>query len=101
VFFVYLVLTLGVTMWLIAIPKIPNTAFEVRDFLFLIIFLIIGALLIRIFRERNGLDKIFLAGTLVLVVATIASIVLDLTDRGNDIATPLFSGSNVGRVSYI
>jgi signal transduction histidine kinase len=93
VFFVYLVLTLGVTMWLIAIPKIPNTAFEVRDFLFLIIFLIIGALLIRIFRERNGLDKIFLAGTLVLVVATIASIVLDLTDRGNDIATPLFQAA--------
>jgi signal transduction histidine kinase len=87
---VYLLFALVVTLWLIAVSKVPITALNVRNYFLLLNMLVFSAFLARVLIHRNILDLIFLGGTTVLALATSANIVLDLLEKGNELSTPIF-----------
>jgi signal transduction histidine kinase len=87
---VYLLLSFLLTIVLLIIPKIPITAFNLLHTLMLANIFASIALFVRVFRDRNIADQIFMTGTLVLVVASIINLIIALIKLDYGMILPIF-----------
>jgi hypothetical protein len=92
---VYLLFSLAITIVLLSIPKIPIFAFNLVNTLMLANILVYIALFVRVFRDRNVIDQIFVTGTLVLVVSSIINLIIALIKLDYDIIMPIFEAAMV------
>lgn len=87
---IFLLFTLSVTLWLIALSKQPLTAIEVRNYFLLITLPVAGIFFVNLAVKGNRIDQIFLLGSIVLVGTAMVSLLLDQFSKDNQYPDLIF-----------
>lgn len=78
-----LIVGLSITLYLMAVPKLPLTGIEVRNYFMLATLPLAGFFFVVLAMKGNAIDKIFLLGSVVLISSGLISILLDLFVKSN------------------